>query len=130
MADILINKLDQTKVFPPYYNKPEDLIDPVKQKTSGIPRPPNALDVQNLHSQRYPGYKYKPSPARPKSSSANNSNNGHYQPYIIPQKTLVGPTPFQPIPLNQTTYPTTDSFLYFTQEDINLYNLYGVFLQN
>ncbi|CAG8591442.1 36825_t:CDS:1, partial [Racocetra persica] len=83
-----------------------------------------ALDVQNLHSQRYPGYKYKPSPPRAKPSPAHKSNNGHYQPYIIPQKTLVVPTSFQPIPLNQTIHPTTDSFLYFTQEDIDLFNLY------
>ncbi|RIB13156.1 hypothetical protein C2G38_2198594 [Gigaspora rosea] len=173
MADILMHKLDRTKVFPPYYNKPEDLINPSKQKTSGIPRPPNgfllcrknvhkqakqrgihnmrviskvtgmlwrsaspqekelyerlALDVQNLHSQRYPGYKYKPtSRAKPPTTcNLNHEYHEYYQPYMIPPQILVVPTTtqFQQTPLNMT-YPITDSLLQFTQQDIDLLNWY------
>ncbi|CAG8475402.1 7100_t:CDS:2 [Diversispora eburnea] len=107
LANSFLNSLERNKIFPPFYNRPEELINPSKAKTSGIPRPPNgfllcrknvhqqakkhnifnmrviskvtgilwrgaspdekeqyeklAIQVQNLHSQRHPGYKYKPS---------------------------------------------------------------------
>src|SRR3954453_5532068 len=112
LANALINKLDRNKVFPPYYNNPEDLITQSKARSIGPPRPPNgfllcrknvhrqakertvcnmrviskvtgmlwrsatenekeqyeklALQVQNLHTERYPNYKYKQT-SRPKA---------------------------------------------------------------
>ncbi|CAG8752003.1 10185_t:CDS:1, partial [Acaulospora colombiana] len=114
LTELFLSLIDRGMIFPPHYNSPEDLINPSKVKTSGIPRPPNgfllcrknvhkqakqhgihnmrviskvtgilwrgaspdekeqyeklAMQVQNLHSERYPGYKYKPA-ARVKSST-------------------------------------------------------------
>src|SRR5947207_1400505 len=125
LANSLMDKLDRNKVFPPYYNNPEELINPSKVRSVGPPRPPNgfllcrknvhrqarergvcnmrviskvtgmlwrgasadekeqyenlALQVQNLHSERYPNYKYKPT-SRAKTHPA------LYQPYPIPQQ--------------------------------------------
>jgi hypothetical protein len=126
LANALISKLDRSKVFPPYYNNPEELITPSKARSVGPPRPPNgfllcrknvhrqareraicnmrviskvtgmlwrsasasekeqyenlALQVQNVHSEKYPNYKYKPTSTRTKTRAA------LYQPYIVPQQ--------------------------------------------
>src|SRR5206468_4327848 len=135
LADALMNKLDRNKVFPPYYNNPEELINPSKVRSVGPPRPPNgfllcrknvhrqakergvcnmrviskvtgmlwrsasadekeqyenlALQVQNLHSKRYPNYKYKPT-SRAKSHAT------LYQPYTVPQQQQISPVLFNP----------------------------------
>lgn len=167
LADLLINNLDRSKIFPPHYNKPEDLINPSSNSRSRQPpRPPNgfllcrknvhrearsrgicnmrviskvtgmlwreasqdekeqyeklALQVNKLHSQRYPGYKYRPiSRTRPSSNStsinpshsmvnsvdSNNNNNNipilhpsysSHQPYIVPSSSLLSSLPTPP----------------------------------
>ncbi|CAI2162611.1 7083_t:CDS:1 [Funneliformis geosporum] len=51
LADALMNKLDRYKVFPPYYNNPEELLNPSKVRSVGPPRPPNGflLCRKNVH---------------------------------------------------------------------------------
>ena len=75
-----------------------------------------ALQVQNVHSERYPNYKYKPT-SRAKTHPA------LYQPYMIPQAqivpALVNPGPGQIFP----AYSLSD-MLMFTQNDVDLYPLY------
>src|SRR5436190_22630029 len=53
LANALINKLDRSKIFPPYYNNPEELITPSKARSFGPPRPPNSflLCRKNVHRQ-------------------------------------------------------------------------------
>src|SRR6266542_4777963 len=152
LADALIKKLDRNRVFPPYNNNPEKLINPSRVRSVGPPRPPNgfllcrknvhrqakergicnmrviskvtgmlwrgasvdekeqyenlALQVQNLHSKRYPNYKYKPT-SRAKTQPV------LYHPYPIPQPQIIPPlttNPAEPIippyPLSNVIYNT------------------------
>ncbi|CAJ0628453.1 15046_t:CDS:10 [Entrophospora sp. SA101] len=48
-----MTNLDRNKIFPPFYNDPEELINPSKIKTTGPPRPPNGflLCRKNVHKQ-------------------------------------------------------------------------------
>ncbi|RIA83442.1 hypothetical protein C1645_786371 [Glomus cerebriforme] len=166
LADSLMNKLDRSKVFPPYYNNPEELINPSKVRSVGPPRPPNgfllcrknvhrqarergvcnmrviskvtgmlwrsastdekeqyenlAQQVQNLHSLKYPNYKYKP-------TSRAKSHPVLYQPYTIPQQQIV---PLLTNPTEPINPPyVLSNILYnngtFTQDEIDLYSLYS-----
>ncbi|CAJ0628452.1 15045_t:CDS:2 [Entrophospora sp. SA101] len=106
LADILIQKLDRSKIFPPHLNNPEQLMNLTRRSDERPPRPPNgfllcrknvhqeakingicnmrviskvsgmlwrsaspdekeqyeklAIQVHNLHSEKYPNYKYRP----------------------------------------------------------------------
>ncbi|GBB87289.1 hypothetical protein RclHR1_13720007 [Rhizophagus clarus] len=53
LANSLMDKLDRSKVFPPFYNNPEELINPSKIRSVGPPRPPNGflLCRKNVHRQ-------------------------------------------------------------------------------
>src|SRR4051812_21693421 len=130
LADTLIQKLDREKIFPPYLNKPEELVNDSK-RNARPPRPPNgfllcrknvhqeakrrgicnmrviskvtgmlwraatpdekeeyeklAIKVHSLHSQRYPGYRYRPS-TRDRSSES-------YNPYAFSSSTSSTPSP-------------------------------------
>ncbi|CAG8766799.1 9686_t:CDS:2, partial [Acaulospora morrowiae] len=166
-AQLLMNSINRNMIFPPHYNSPEELINPSKAKTSGIPRPPNgfllcrknvhkqakqhgicnmrviskvtgmlwrsatpdekeqyeklAMQVQNLHSVRYPGYKYKPA-ARTKPPTYRHKNQRHqHQPYPIPQPTMDVPTQIQaPMVPYYQIFPTLGDF---TQENIDILSL-------
>jgi hypothetical protein len=168
LADTLIQKLDRAKIFPPYLNKPEDLVND-SRRSARPPRPPNgfllcrknvhqeakrrgicnmrviskvtgmlwraatpdekeeyeklATKVHNLHSQRYPGYKYRPA-TRDRSSES-------YQPYTFPSSlspSSVEDTPVTFSPSEIEHQPFTSSFshnLYdFTQEQLDFMTFY------
>jgi hypothetical protein len=169
LADILIQKLDRAKIFPPHFNKPEELVN--SKRNARPPRPPNgfllcrknvhqeakrrgicnmrviskvtgmlwraatpgekeeyeklATKVHNLHSQRYPGYKYRPT-TRDRSSES-------YHPYIF-SSSLIEDTseeysssdieqPAHLSFLNSST-STSHNLLDFTQEQLDFMTLY------
>ncbi|RIA83443.1 hypothetical protein C1645_786372 [Glomus cerebriforme] len=169
LAENLINQLDRGKIFPPYYNNPEELINPSKNRSKGPPRPPNGFllcrknvhkearlkgfcnmrviskvsgmlwrsasteekeiyeqlsaQVNNLHSQRYPGYKYRPT-TRQKT-----------QPYVVPTTNIevlqTFPTPIinqqQPIIYSSSFIPDIPEmyqFPQFTEEDLASFYYY------
>ncbi|CAB4387001.1 hypothetical protein RhiirA5_473883 [Rhizophagus irregularis] len=167
LADILIQKLDRERIFPPSFNKPEELVN-ISKRNAKPPRPPNgfllcrknvhqeakrrgicnmrviskvtgmlwraatpdekeeyeklAIKVHNLHSQRYPGYKYRPT-TRDRSSES-------YHPYIF-SSSLIEDTPevFAPSeieqPARQTFLTNTSHNLFdFTQEQLDFMTLY------
>ncbi|CAB4387000.1 unnamed protein product [Rhizophagus irregularis] len=165
LANSLMDKLDRSKVFPPFYNNPEELINPSKVRSVGPPRPPNgfllcrknvhrqarergvcnmrviskvtgmlwrgatadekeqyenlALQVQNLHSERYPNYKYKP-------TSRAKTNPTLYQPYPIPQHQIIPPliNQIEPI-ISSYAFPNVlynDNNGMIMQNDVDLYN--------
>ncbi|CAG8475288.1 7094_t:CDS:2 [Diversispora eburnea] len=124
LANLLIQKIDRSLIFPPTLNKPEELLNPSRKRngTNRPPRPPNgflicrknvhnqakkrgicnmrviskvtgmlwrqasqdekeqyeklAARVVNLHTHRYPGFKYRP-------SSKGDSKIELYQPYVF-----------------------------------------------
>ncbi|CAG8475414.1 7101_t:CDS:2 [Diversispora eburnea] len=53
LADLLINNLDRSKIFPPYFNKPRELINPCHGHNKTPPRPPNGflLCRKNVHKE-------------------------------------------------------------------------------
>src|SRR5581483_2434040 len=52
LADGFIQKLDRTRIFPPFLNKPEDLVNHSK-RNARPPRPPNGflLCRKNVHEE-------------------------------------------------------------------------------
>jgi len=162
LADTLIQKLDRAKIFPPHFNKPEELVNDSK-RNARPPRPPNgfllcrknvhqeakrrgicnmrviskvtgmlwraatpdekeeyeklAIKVHNLHSQRYPGYKYRPT-TRDRSSES-------YHPYIF-SSSLIDDTPevFSPSDIEQPATTTSHNLFDFTREQLDFMTLY------
>ncbi|RIA83441.1 hypothetical protein C1645_786370 [Glomus cerebriforme] len=161
LADTLIQKLDRAKIFPPYLNNPEELVNASKRNAKP-PRPPNgfllcrknvhqeakrrgicnmrviskvtgmlwraatpdekeeyeklATKVHNLHSQRFPGYKYRPA-TRDRSSES-------YHPYIF-SSSLIDNTPVTFSP-SESEEPIQQSHNIFdlTQEQLDFMTFY------
>ncbi|CAG8501139.1 17014_t:CDS:2 [Dentiscutata erythropus] len=157
LAYSLIKLLDRNNIFPPAINNPEELIGRSTPNTR-TRRPPNgfllcrknvhkearskgtcnmretyeqlALDVQNLHSQKHPGYRYRP-------NSRSNKAVPMYHPYMNTTRSKAVPLynnsymntsstsasyPTQ-MPIPQVNYQTTDLLSQSSQE-IDLYQYY------
>ncbi|GBB87290.1 hypothetical protein RclHR1_13720008 [Rhizophagus clarus] len=161
LADILIQKLDRARIFPPHFNKPEELVND-SRRSARPPRPPNgfllcrknvhqeakrrgicnmrviskvtgmlwraatpdekeeyeklATKVHNLHSQRYPGYKYRPA-TRDRSSES-------YHPYIFSSSLIEDSSETFSTSEDEQQSNTSHNLFDFTQEQLDLMTLY------
>ncbi|CAH1757846.1 15043_t:CDS:2 [Entrophospora sp. SA101] len=138
-----MTNLDRNKIFPPFYNDPEELINPSKIKTTGPPRPPNGflLCRKNVHKQakergicnmraisKVTGILWRTASTDEKEQYEKLAiekslnlyhNHHHHQPYYIPQPMFVSNPimPQQPI-INGYEIPE------FTQEDFQMLSLF------